>query len=127
MRHARSGGTERTLDQLASALAASGHEPVIVCRSHVDPPDPRVRFEVLRPFALEKNAVVVVHNGVDLERFHPRRRSAEGAALRRALALEPRHVVVLFLGTGYGRKGLRRTIDAFACASRSHPDARLVV
>src|SRR2546427_6106872 len=234
MRHAHSGGTERALDQLATALAANGHEPVIVCRSHVDPPDPRVRFEVLRPFAiggawrmwswatgverftarrrgafdlvvglgrtwshdvmrlgggvqrtyidlvhrsrrgggrlppsldlkqriacaiedralkpgaagtwicnsemvrrdvlvrfgLPESDVVVVHNGVDVERFHPRRRSTQGAALRRALGLEPRQVVVLFLGTGYGRKGLRHTIEAFTRASRSHTDARLVV
>ena len=86
-----------------------------------------VRRDVLARFGLPEREVVVVHNGVDVERFHPRRRATEGEALRRTLGLEPRHLVVLFLGTGYGRKGLGRAIEAFARAAVPHPEARLVV
>ena len=35
--------------------------------------------------------------------------------------------VVLFLGTGYGRKGLAEVIDAFPALRRARPEARLLV
>ena len=43
MRHKPSGGTERYLDRLARYLAERGHEVVIVCRSHAEPPHPAGR------------------------------------------------------------------------------------
>ncbi|MCZ6598762.1 MAG: glycosyltransferase family 4 protein [Planctomycetota bacterium] len=233
MRHAHTGGTERYLSQLARHLGEQGHEPVVVCRSHEEPPHPAARFHVLRDFAIggswrmwafaravERHvaesdydlvlglgktwthdvvrlggglhgtylelahgdtlsraerlvgkgrikhrlalsierralragafqkvitnaamvkrdaiarygipaaAIEVVHNGVDLERFHPRLRKGVGAELRRSLGLEPSHLVVLFLGTGYGRKGLDLLQDAFAAFAGRRPEARLLI
>jgi len=51
MRSARQGGTENYLNQVARHLCGRGHEVTVVCRSHEDAPDPRVRFLVLRSFA----------------------------------------------------------------------------
>jgi UDP-glucose:(heptosyl)LPS alpha-1,3-glucosyltransferase len=48
MRHARVGGTERILNELSRRLAERGHQVTIVCRSHVEPSHPSLRFEVLR-------------------------------------------------------------------------------
>ena len=48
MRHARVGGTERILNELSRRLAERGHAVTIVCRSHVEPSHPALRFEVLR-------------------------------------------------------------------------------
>src|SRR5688572_16347200 len=218
MRHAATGGTERYLNQLADHLATAGWEVTVVCRSHVEPSRPSIRFEVLRPvslggawrlwafaraverhlrerpydvvlglgktwthdvlrlgggahasylelahrdtqspleralgkgalkqrfalaaerralapgayrrviansgmvardvaarYAVPAERIEVIHNGVDLERFHPRRRAAEGAALRSDLGLTERDLAVLFLGTGYGRKGLDTLLEA---------------
>jgi UDP-glucose:(heptosyl)LPS alpha-1,3-glucosyltransferase len=212
MRHARTGGTERYLNQLSAWLAGAGWEVTIVCRSHVEAPHPAVDFELLRPlsigggwrqwafaraverhlrerrydvvlglgktwtqdvlrlgggthatylelahretltpleralgkgvvkqalalaserralapgayrrviansgmvardvarrYAVPPEAIEVIHNGVDLERFHPRLRAGPGAALRRELGLQDDDLALLFLGTGYGRKGL---------------------
>jgi UDP-glucose:(heptosyl)LPS alpha-1,3-glucosyltransferase len=235
MRHARSGGTERYLNQLAAFLAERGHEVTIVCRSHVEAPRANVRFEVLRPlsiggawrmwafaravesfvaaraaefdlvvglgktwshdvmrlgggvqrtylerahdatlvgwkklvgrgalkqriacavedralkrgaarkwicnsamvradvlarFDLPPDDVAVVHNGVELERFHPDLRATAGGALRRELGLEPEQSVFLFLGTGYGRKGLSELLASFARVHRERLHTRLVV
>jgi UDP-glucose:(heptosyl)LPS alpha-1,3-glucosyltransferase len=233
MRHAGTGGTERYLSQLAAHLAGVGHEVAIVCRSHEEPPDPGVRFEVLRPFAigggwrawsfaraverhvdavdydlvfglgrtwsqdvlrlgggchrtwlesgyraegsaivrsagtararhqvalaieeralapgaarriiansrmvkrdvvarfgLDADGIEVIYNGVDLERFHPGRRDREGAALRESLGLGADDFVVLFLGTGYARKGLDLALEAFPEVLRTRPEARLLV
>lgn len=52
LKHARTGGTERFLNAIAAHLAERDHEVTILCRRHGDPPDPRVRFETLRGFAL---------------------------------------------------------------------------
>jgi UDP-glucose:(heptosyl)LPS alpha-1,3-glucosyltransferase len=233
MRHAHTGGTERFLNHIAGYLAERGHEITIVCRSHVEPPHPRVRFVVLRAFApgsawrmwafakaveehirgsgydvvfglgrswthhvvrlgggchhslLEQvlpaaptawkrllgrrrlkhqlalkierralapggyrkvitnshmvradvmhrygipgHAVSVVYNGVDLQRFHTGLREGVGAELRRELSLSADDCTLLFLGTGYTRKGLDVLIDAFPRLLRQRPGVKLIV
>jgi UDP-glucose:(heptosyl)LPS alpha-1,3-glucosyltransferase len=86
-----------------------------------------VRRDVLERFRAPPGDVRVVHNGVDVQRFHPRQRAAGGAELRRSLGLEPGDYVVLFLGNGYERKGLDLVLAACAELARALPGARLVV
>ncbi len=52
MRHGAIGGTELVLHRLSRHLAERGHEVTIVCRSHVEPSHPALRFRVLRSPAL---------------------------------------------------------------------------
>jgi UDP-glucose:(heptosyl)LPS alpha-1,3-glucosyltransferase len=66
-------------------------------------------------------------NGVDLARFHPGLRGTAGAEKRRELGLAPEELVVLFLGSGYARKGLDLALEAFARLAATRADARLVV
>ncbi|BBI58728.1 hypothetical protein HSBAA_00340 [Vreelandella sulfidaeris] len=54
MRHAASGGTERFLNELARYLAERGEDVSIICRSHVAPSHPAIRFVRLRPFSIGK-------------------------------------------------------------------------
>ena len=232
LRHAGTGGTERYLNQLASHLAAEGHDVTIVCRRHEAAPHPAVRFAVLHGFALggawrlwrfardverqvrgagydvvmalgrtpghdvvrlgggchatylalahraagngwerwlgpapkqrltlalegrtlapgayrrvivnsemvkrdvmtrhgvPERALRVIYNGVDLERFHPRRRADEGRRLRAEAGFAEDDRVVLFLGTGYARKGLDRALRGLAAAAPGRPELRLLV
>jgi len=232
MRHAHTGGTERYLNLVATDLAQAGHEPVIVCRSHEDPPHPAIDIVSLRPLAigaahrmlgfakaveahikktpydlvfglgktwthdvlrmgggchatylelahdatlsplerlvkkgakkhrlalqiearalgpqtrrvitnselvradvrrrydLDPARVTVIHNGTDTERFHPRLRTTEGAALRKEAGLADHDEVVLFLGTGYGRKGLGDVLDAVAALAPERPRLKLLI
>lgn len=83
-----------------------------------------VRDDVIARFRLPPEQVEVIYNGVDVERFHPRLRESAGAALRRELAVGE-GPLILFLGSGYGRKGLDSVLQAFARASRR--DASLCV
>lgn len=55
--------------------------------------------------------VAVLHYGVDVERFHPARRAAEGAAVRAELGLPPSQPVVLLVGTGFRRKGVDTLLE----------------
>jgi len=86
-----------------------------------------VKRDAVARHAIPLEAIEVIHNGVDLERFHPGNRERVGAALRSELGFEEGQPVVLFLGTGYGRKGLDLVQDAFAQLARERPQARLLV
>ncbi len=86
-----------------------------------------VQHDAMARYDLPEERFRLVYNGVDLERFHPRKREAEGAALRAQQGIDPRAPVVLFLGSGYGRKGLDRVLEAFAELRRGRADARLLV
>lgn len=54
MRHAKSGGTELFLNHLSRYLAEQGEDVTIICRSHVEPSHPAIKFVELRPFGLGK-------------------------------------------------------------------------
>ena len=86
-----------------------------------------VAHDAMQRYDLPEERFRLVYNGVDLERFHPRRRAAEGAALRAANSIAADAPVVLFLGSGYGRKGLDRVLAAFARLRVALPAARLLV
>lgn len=112
---------QRIACAIENRALAAGAARKWICNSEM------VRRDVLAHFGLPRDDVVVVHNGVDLERFHPQLCTTAGADLRRSLGFEPHHLVVLFLGTGYGRKGLDRLLTAFASVHRERADARLLV
>lgn len=72
-----------------------------------------VREEILRHYGLPRGKVTVIYNGVDRERFRvpsPRERGV----IRRDLGVEPREKMVLFVGSGFARKGLAYLISALA-------------
>jgi UDP-glucose:(heptosyl)LPS alpha-1,3-glucosyltransferase len=85
-----------------------------------------VKRDVTTRHGVPEAAIEVIGNGVDLERFHPRERE-RGGVLRRELGWGDEHEIVLFLGTGYGRKGLDLLLDAFPALLRARPEARLLV
>ncbi len=83
-----------------------------------------VRDDLIARFGLDGKRVVTLYNGVDLERFHPAESDARRCRLRADLGM-PTHIpLVLFVGNGFGRKGLRFLIEALA---RLGSNARLVV
>jgi UDP-glucose:(heptosyl)LPS alpha-1,3-glucosyltransferase len=86
-----------------------------------------VKHDVMHRYAVPDGKIVVIYNGVDLERFHPRQRERGGDALRRSSGFTADNIVLLFLGTGYGRKGLEQVLDAFPALLRERPQARLLV
>lgn len=54
MRHAETGGTELFLNQLSRYLAEKGEEVTIICRTHVAPTHPNIKFVKLDGFSLGK-------------------------------------------------------------------------
>ena len=68
----------------------------------------RGRAEILRHYGFPETRIQVIYNGVDLERFQPPRESSGAAPDPNA----PR--VLLFVGSGFERKGLAFAIAALA-------------
>jgi UDP-glucose:(heptosyl)LPS alpha-1,3-glucosyltransferase len=83
-----------------------------------------VRDQIRARFAVPADRLVVLPNGVDTERFHPRRRASEGARLRGELGAASGPVWLL-VGSGLRRKGLDTALAAFACVRK--PGAELWV
>jgi UDP-glucose:(heptosyl)LPS alpha-1,3-glucosyltransferase len=83
----------------------------VICNSKM------VRDEVRRTFRIAPEKLHVIYSGVDLEHFHPRERERLRGAARAELGCAPRDTVFLHVGSGFARKGLDATIDAFALAA----------
>jgi UDP-glucose:(heptosyl)LPS alpha-1,3-glucosyltransferase len=118
-------GGGRVKHRLALAIEKRALAPGAVRRVIVNAE--MVRRDLLARYPLEPARVRVISNGVDLEHFNPGRRAGEGAALRRELGIAPEAPLVLFLGTGYGRKGLGALLEAFPAVLAAEPRARLAV
>jgi UDP-glucose:(heptosyl)LPS alpha-1,3-glucosyltransferase len=81
----------------------------------------RVKEEVLRHYGVPDEKIAVIHNGVDSNEFKP---SEEARRLiRNQIGLEDSDYTLLFVGSGFKRKGL----DAAIAAVDRVPSARLVV
>ena len=91
----------------------------VICNSAM------VREEILRAFRVGREKLHVIHNGVDLEHFHPRLRGTLREPARAELGVRPRDTLFLFVGNGFARKGLGAAIDALAAANE--PAFRLAV
>jgi UDP-glucose:(heptosyl)LPS alpha-1,3-glucosyltransferase len=109
------------------ALALEGRALASGACGHVITNSTMVKNDVVTRYQLPDDKVTVIPNGVDLNRFHPRHRLAAGAALRQQCGWTADHLVLVFLGTGYGRKGLDRLLDVLPALVEQRPRVRLVV
>jgi len=91
----------------------------VICNSRM------VRDDIARRFGVADEKLQVIYNGVDLDAFHPRLRDEQGRALREKTGIDVATPVILFVGSGYERKGLPTLLHALSLMSRS--DARLWV
>lgn len=70
----------------------------------------QTKREFMKLYDIREEQTVVIHNGVDAIRFNPQRRLNEGKKLRKDLNVPSDAPVVLFVGTGFRRKGLQRLL-----------------
>lgn len=70
----------------------------------------QTKREFMETYDIPEEQIVVIHNGVDTVRFNPQRRLNEGKKLRENLRIPSDAPVVLFIGTGFRRKGLQRLL-----------------
>ena len=83
--------------------------------------------EIIRHYGVPPEKIEVIYNGVDLEVYHPRNVSLYRKAVREELKIHPDAFVILFLGSGFRRKGLDRLIASFPRIRTQIPRACLLV
>jgi UDP-glucose:(heptosyl)LPS alpha-1,3-glucosyltransferase len=83
-----------------------------------------VRREILARFELDAQRIFTIYNGVDLKRFCPSLRATAGTELRMNSGVRDDEMILLFVGSGFERKGLEFVIRGLA---RSKTPARLWV
>lgn len=86
--------------------------------------DPRLRAviansdfvaqDVARHFPSVSSRIRVIRNGVDCTRFHPGLRAEHRSTVRRACRIPDTAQVMLFLGSGFERKGLHTALRTLA-------------
>jgi UDP-glucose:(heptosyl)LPS alpha-1,3-glucosyltransferase len=80
----------------------------------------RGRAEIERIYSVPPSRIAVIYNGVDLARFHPDHRAGHRAAALAEAGLPPDAFAVLFVGSGFERKGLGTAIEALAASAAAH-------
>lgn len=86
----------------------------VICNSAM------VREDLARRYPQLAARLHVLHNGVDLERFHLGLRARHRAVLRGQLGLGLDVPVILFVGSGYERKGVGPLLQALARPELAH-------
>lgn len=83
----------------------------VICNSEM------VKRDILRCFSLDAGKIHVIHNAIDASRFQPATEAARRAT-RQQLALPDAATVLIYVGSGFERKGLKAAIQALAASDR---------
>jgi UDP-glucose:(heptosyl)LPS alpha-1,3-glucosyltransferase len=110
-------GKHRDLLRLEDELLGNGGASRVIANSRM------VADEITRIYGYPASKIDVVHNGVPVAAFRPNAR--QRAIERAALGLNVDDVALLFVGSGWERKGLRFAIDALE--GSGNPRMRLFV
>lgn len=78
---------------------ANGHKKILAVSEEV-------KREIISHYRVPEERISVIYNGVDHERFHPRHRDRARARVRAEWGIAPQAPLVLFVGSGFERKGL---------------------
>lgn len=87
------------------------HDPrlrAVICISEL------VRQDILRHYDVAPEKLQVIYNGVDLERFHPRLAAEHRTATRARLGIPEEVPVLVYVGSGFERKGVAPLLQALA-------------
>ncbi len=106
---------------LAAEVAMFRHRDLkaVICNSRM------VRDDIAARFGVAQERLHVIHNGVDLEYFHPDLCRMHRQRIRKELNIPLNAPLILFVGSGFERKGLPQLLEASARLPRR--DAHLIV
>ena len=66
-----------------------------------------VKEDILENYRCPPEKISVVYNGVDLHRFHPNNTNIYRKSIRKQLGIPEDSILILFVGSGFERKGLQ--------------------
>ena len=91
----------------------------VICNSRM------VRDDIARRFGVATEKLHVIYNGVDLEHFHPGLKEMHRRETRMAMGIADTCPVILFVGSGFERKGIPTLLQALG--QMKQRDALLLV
>ncbi|MFQ5455983.1 MAG: glycosyltransferase family 4 protein [Nitrospirota bacterium] len=97
---------------IESRIFRQGHYKKIIANSK------RGREEIIRHYNLPEEDISIVYNGVDIERFNPDNMGKYRDSIRKELSIGNEDIILLFIGSGFERKGLRYLIEALSVIKR---------
>ncbi len=71
-----------------------------------------VKNDILKHYCCPEENISVIYNGVDLIRFHPENKDKHRQIVRKELGIPENSVLILFVGSGFERKGLQSLLQA---------------
>jgi UDP-glucose:(heptosyl)LPS alpha-1,3-glucosyltransferase len=71
----------------------------------------RAKWDIIAQYSVPAEKVAVLYNGVDLNRFHPRKRGENRDQIRNRWKIPCDSPLVLFVGSGFRRKGLDQLLS----------------
>jgi UDP-glucose:(heptosyl)LPS alpha-1,3-glucosyltransferase len=84
-----------------------------------------VKTNIIENYGVTPSDIEVIYNGVDIDKFHPANKNKYRAEIRQKHGLKDSDFVVLFMGSGFERKGVGYLIKAVE--SISEPVSVLIV
>ena len=96
------------------AEAEMFHSPAlkaVICNSLM------VKQDIIRCFRLDADKIHVIYNAIDANRFQPASEASRHAT-RQQLTLPQNATVMIYVGSGFERKGLKAAIEAIARSDR---------
>ena len=106
---------------LAAEAAMFRHSALraVICNSVM------VRDDIAQRFGVPQDKLHVIHNGVDLDHFNPRLKQQHRTDMRSRLGIGDATPVILYVGSGFSRKGVPQLLQALA--GMQHQNAVAVV
>jgi UDP-glucose:(heptosyl)LPS alpha-1,3-glucosyltransferase len=96
----------RSILHLEKQIFEGVRTKLILCNSHL------VKEEIQRFYNVLDSKIRVLHNGVDLDKFQPNLRERFGTFMRKDYGIGEKDLVLLFVGSGFERKGLCTLIQS---------------
>ncbi|MBW7898484.1 Lipopolysaccharide core biosynthesis protein RfaG [Candidatus Brocadiaceae bacterium B188] len=84
------------------------------CYKHITCISEQCKKELIHHYQLAPDDIDVIYNAVDIEAFTPHNRTAYRNTVRAKYAIAPDDVLLLFVGSGFKRKGLKHAINALS-------------
>jgi UDP-glucose:(heptosyl)LPS alpha-1,3-glucosyltransferase len=94
--------------KLEKNIFESGQCKMIVAISQM------VKNDILENYKCPSENIAVVYNGVDLKRFHPDNKNTYRKLIREKLEIPESATLILFVGSGFERKGLQLLLESTA-------------
>jgi len=74
----------------------------------------RVKEDLIKHYKLPDEKIYVIYNGINLKKFNLAKRDELRKTYRTSFGFSPDHIVLLFVGSGFERKGLLYLMKALA-------------